>query len=343
MVNIYHSPRVHRPLIIVNNAAAQARRAWPIIQEQLRAAPVDFDFYSTVHPGDATVRTRAALRAGVTTIATVGGDGTLSEAAEGFFEFGESLRALPTAINSSASLAILPAGTGDDFARGLMGQRAPLARWIATLVAHCQRDTNTVRSVDVLYGLCDGFVEPFICLNASSMGIGGETAARVAAQGKLMRRFSGEARFALAATAGLVNWRERRVRVVVDDIEMLDGPLNLAAVANALYAGGGMMLSPQAQFDDGKLDVVTASGLNRANVIRELTRIHQGGHVANPRVRITQGSRVTIETFSPEDAMKIEADGNVRGVTPVEFRVMPRALRFVTGFGVGAGLVPARN
>ena len=91
------------------------------------------------------------------------------------------------------------------------------------------------------------------------------------------------------------------------------------------------MLSPQVQIDDGKLDVVTASGLNRANVIRELARIHKGGHTANPKVRIVQGTRVRVETFSPEDAMKIEADGNVRGVTPVEFRVMPGALRFVVG------------
>lgn len=337
----YHLPfiRVKKPLIIVNNAAAKARRAWPTISEQLLAAAVDFDFYTTTHPGDATARTREALHAGVTTVAVVGGDGTLSEAAEGFFEFGDSLRELPSAINSSASLAILPAGTGDDFARGLTGQRALLAQWIETLVAHCQRSANTTRPVDVLYGLCDEYFKPFICLNASSMGIGGETAARVAAQGKFMRRLSGEARFAWAATAGLVNWRERRVRVVVDEIEILDGPLNLAAVANALYAGGGMMLSPQAQFDDGKLNVVTASGLKRANVIRELTRIHKGGHVANPKVRITQGTKVRVETFSPEDAMKIEADGNVRGVTPVEFRVMPRALQFV----VGAGLVPARG
>ena len=301
----------------------------PSFKTQLRTAAVDFDFYATSHPGDATSKTRAALRAGTQTIAVVGGDGTLSEAAEGFFEFNETLLERPSAINSSASLAILPAGTGDDFARGLMGRRAPLDQWIATLIAHCQRGANTTRPVDVLYGLCDGYLKPFICLNASSMGIGGETAARVAAQGKLMRRLSGEVRFALAATAGLVNWRERRVRVVVDDKEILDAPVNLAAVANALYAGGGMMLSPEARFDDGKLDVVTASGLNRANVVRELTRIHKGGHVANPKVRITQGTKVRIETFSPEDAMKIEADGNVRGVTPVEFRVIPDALQFV--------------
>jgi YegS/Rv2252/BmrU family lipid kinase len=320
-----------KPFIIVNNAAAKARHAWPIIRNHIETTGIDFDVYATMQPGDATMRTRVALREGVTTIAVVGGDGTLSEAAEGFFEFNQHLDQLPNPINPAAALAVLPAGTGDDFARGLTGQRAPLAQWIDIFIAHCRQFDNSTRTVDVLYGLCNDYRKPFICLNASSMGIGGETAARVAAQGKLMRGLSGEVRFALAAMAGLVFWRERRVRVVVDDIEVLDGPMNLAAVANALYAGGGMMFSPQARNDDGKLDVVTASGLNRAEVLRELARIHKGGHVANPKVCITQGTRVRVETFSPADAMKIEADGNVRGVTPVEFRVMPGALRFVVG------------
>jgi len=105
--------------------------------------------------------------------------------------------------------------------------------------------------------------------------------------------------------------------------------MNLVAVANGLYAGGGMMLSPTAQVDDGKLDVVTASGLTRAAVIRELPRIYSGGHVKNPKVIITQGQKARIETFSREDGMLIEADGNVRGRTPVEFRIMPGALRIV--------------
>jgi diacylglycerol kinase family enzyme len=186
-----------------------------------------------------------------------------------------------------------------------------------------------VRTVDVLYGVCDEYATPFICLNASTMGIGGETAARVAAQKHLMRKFSGEVRFAAAALAALAGWRERRVRVSVDDREVVDGKMNLVAVANALYAGGGMMLSPDAKIDDGKLDVITARDLSRTEIVRELARIHKGGHVKNPKVRIMQGEGVSIETFSTADAMLIEADGNVRGMTPVEFRVMPRSLRFV--------------
>jgi len=326
-----------KPLIIINHAAAKARRAWPMVRKRLEVSGIDFEFFETRQPGDATTRTRAALNAGVTTVAVVGGDGTLSEAAEGFFEFGERLDELPSPVNSAASLAILPSGTGDDFARGLMeGKRAPLEHWIDIFISHCRMEgEGNRRLVDVLYGICDGYKKPFICLNASTMGIGGETAGRVAAQGEVMRRFSGEARFAAAAMAALIRWRERFVRVSIDasdkDREVIEGPMNLAAVANALYAGGGMMLSPEARLDDGKLDVVTASGLTRASVMRELARIHKGGHVANPKVRIRQGTKVRIETFAPEDAMPIEADGNVRGVTPVEFRVMPKALQFIVG------------
>jgi diacylglycerol kinase (ATP) len=260
----------------------------------------------------------------------VGGDGTLSETAEGFFEFDRQLGEVPAPINPAAALAILPAGTGDDFARGIAGQRVPLTRWIDILVAHClQQASDRARTIDVLYGLCNDYRKPFICLNAASIGIGAETAARVAAQRNLTRTMPGELRFALAAIAALASWRERRVRIVIDDCEVLDGPLNLAAVSNARYAGGGMMLSPLAQFDDGKLDVVTASGMNRAQVIRELARIHHGGHLANPKVRAMQGARVRVETGTAEDAMPVEADGNPRGVTPVDLRVMPAALRFV--------------
>jgi YegS/Rv2252/BmrU family lipid kinase len=315
-------------LIITNPLAAKARQAWPTISKALDAAGIQYQTHETISAGDATVKTGSALTSGVDSIVVVGGDGTLSEAAEGFFQFNDDPDVPPTSINPSATLAVLPAGTGNDFARGLRRGRSPLQDWIDLLVAH-SRGNHGARTIDVLYGRCNGFEKPFICLNASTMGIGGETAGRVAAQGKFMRNFSGEFRFVFAAVGALAAWRERRVRVIVDGRVVVDGPMNLAGVANGLYAGGGMMLSPEARIDDGKLDVITASGLTRANVVTELSRIHTGGHVNNPKVTITQGSIVTIETFLVQDGMLLEADGNVRGVTPVQFQVLPGALRFV--------------
>ncbi len=302
---------------------------WPEIKRNLDASGVEYQAYETTARGDATGKTRAFLRSGIDSIVVVGGDGSLSEAAEGFFEFNDDLDVPPTTISPAATLAILPAGTGDDFARGLAGTRAPLQTWVDKFISHARGESAGPQTVDVLYGRCNGYEKPFICLNASTMGIGGETAGRVAAQGKFMRNFSGEFRFVFAAVGALAAWRERRVIVTVDGRIITDGPMNLVAVGNALYCGGGMMLSPDARIDDGKLDVITASGLSRANVVTELSRIHTGGHVNNPKVTITQGTIVRIETLMLQDAMPLEADGNVRGVTPVQFQVMPGALRFV--------------
>src|SRR5262245_51985232 len=108
-------------LVIINNTAAKARHAWPIISKQLDDSGYAYHVYETKVAGDATAKTREALKNGVKRIAVVGGDGTLSEAAEGFFQFRTDFDELPKAINPEAQLALLPAGTGDDFARGLSG------------------------------------------------------------------------------------------------------------------------------------------------------------------------------------------------------------------------------
>jgi diacylglycerol kinase family enzyme len=69
--------------------------------------------------------------------------------------------------------------------------------------------------------------------------------------------------------------------------------------------------------------------LTRREIVRELARIHKGGHVANPKVKIIQGTSVSIETLLAEDAMLIEVDGNVCGRTPAEYQIVPGCLRII--------------
>ncbi len=338
--------------VIVNYGAARARSAWAEVRAALDGAGVAFEAHEARAFGDARAAATVALGAGCRTVAVVGGDGTLGEVVSGFFARGgaggagagekrdeaDLGTAGPVAINPAAALAILPGGTGNDFARALEGSRATLAHRLARLVAHCRRDEDgggeaTTRSVDVLRGAVAGVggggAREFLCLNAVTLGVGAEVAARVAAQGQRVRRLPGEARFALAALGALAGWRERRVRIRVDDGEPFESVTNLIAVVNSRYAGGGMMFSPGARIDDGLADLVTAGKLTRAVVVREMTRIHRGGHVNNPHVRIRRGSRVTIEPLTPGDALPVEADGDVRGQTPLRLTVMPRALRIV--------------
>ncbi|HEX8773392.1 MAG TPA: diacylglycerol kinase family protein [Pyrinomonadaceae bacterium] len=323
-----------RTLIIINNAAARARRAWPSVKALLADSGMLFDAYETTHAGDATTRTRAALRAGYSVIAAVGGDGTLSETAAGFFDEHEERAdtpSLPSPINRDAKLALLPAGTGDDFARGLIGRRETAQSWAHRLVRHCRNDgASPARSVDVICGRAGDEAHSFICLNAATIGIGAEVASRVAGHAGLARRMPGEARFLQAALGALLRWRERSITVSIDN----DGPTviettsNLIAVSNGTYAGGGMMFAPDARLDDGRMDVVLAAGgLTRSVILRELPRIRRGAHLSNPLVRVMQARSVRVVT--PEDKLLVEADGNVRGHTPATFRIMPSALRVI--------------
>jgi diacylglycerol kinase family enzyme len=356
--------------VIVNQVAARARKAWPRVRESLERASIEFDAHESSKPGETEERTRAALTEGFETVAVVGGDGTLSAAASGYFELLAQLPmdATPRAINTKAALAILPAGTGDDFARGLAGgKREPLNAWVARLVEHCQKrkesnarhvdegvaevngsiaevdesgagshESATTRShstttlnVDALLGSVNGGAHRFVCLNAATLGIGAEVAGRVSAQGAFVRRLSGEARFAWAALQSLTAWRVRRARVVVDGAAWVEGELNLIVVANGPSAGGGMNFSPEASVSDGLLDVLTVCGISRAGLLRELSRVRIGGHLDNPKVKLTRGACVRIETINATDPLPIEADGDVRGATPAEFRVLPGVLRVV--------------
>jgi diacylglycerol kinase (ATP) len=330
-----HMETQARTLVIINPASARARRAWPKVRRALAESGVPFVAQETRYAGDATERTRAALQAGYQTIAVVGGDGSLSEAAAGFFELakleGQAAFHLPSQISPDAALAVLPAGTGDDFARGLKGVREPLENWLAQLIAHVrQGDAKAARAVDVIYGRVEQGERPFICLNVATIGLGAEVAARVAQQGELMKRLPGEARFVSAAFGALAAWRERRARVRVDESEVIELGTNLIAVANGIYAGGGMMFAPQARTDDGLVDLLLTRDLTRATILRELPRIRRGDHLANERVRLLRAKQVRVETAGEENALLVEADGNVRGHTPAEFRIMPRALRIVT-------------
>ncbi len=307
------------------------------MREALGRAGVRVEAHESALPGETERRTREALEAGFPTVAVVGGDGTLSAAATGYFHpFGDaSAGQLPRAVNPSAALAVLPAGTGDDFARGLTrGRREPLEAWVARLVAHCldaPENPGTTRGVDVL--ACEvergGARRRFLCLNALTLGVGAEVAARVAAQGEALRRLPGEARFAWAAVRALAAWRDRRVRIEVDGALWAECRTNLIAVVNGPFAGGGMNFSPEADISDGLLDALTVCDISRRELVRELARVYRGGHLANPKVRLARGTRARVETLGGDPPLGVEADGDPRGHTPCEFRVAPSALRVV--------------
>lgn len=283
-------------------------------------------------PGETEDLVRTALRGGIRTIAVIGGDGTLSAAAQGFFEKLDTASSgeVPVPICSEASLAIIPAGTGNDFARGLTSGRAPVEMWLQKLIAHCQKMEleKTTTPIDLMCVTVNGGARRFICLNAVTLGISAVVAGQVSKQASALQRLPGEARFAIAALKALGTWRNHAVRLVVDK-RSTTCATNMIVISNGPYIGGGMNVMPIARPDDGRLEVITTNAVSRMEALREFMRIRHGGHLANPKIIQLSGAQVIVETPDATDALPVEADGDVRGFTPLALNILPSSLRLV--------------
>lgn len=98
----------------------------------------------------------------------------------------------------------------------------------------------------------------------------------------------------------------------------------LCAIANAKYYGGGMMIAPSARFDDGLLEVTVIEEIGRIAFLRAFPSVFKGAHVYHPKYCGLKGTSVRIESEHP---VPILVDGELMGTTPVEFLIVPKALR----------------
>ena len=187
---------------------------------------------------------------------------------------------------------------------------------------------STTRAVDTIYAEVIGMPKRFVCLNAATIGVSADVAARVSRQGRVKRRLPGELRFGIEGVHALRAWRNHAVQLTADD-DSIECRTSLVVVANGIYVGGGMKVAPGARIDDGKLDALTVCNLSRLQVVRQFSHLYSGKHVRNEQIVMLSGAQVKVETVGGAPPLPIEADGDVRGHTPATFRIIPRSLRLV--------------
>jgi len=286
-------------------------------RRELERSGIKFTTQMTTRAGEATEITRRALEAGTSRIVAVGGDGTLSEIVNGYFDQASA------PVNPDASIGLLPSGTGSDFRRSI-GIDSSLDA-IAAIVSGKTRLIDAVRAANA--GI-DGASATRHFINVATFGLGGDVSAFVNGwRGRLPKWVGGRARFIAAAICALDRYRLRSTEVRLDDQFHKKIASNLVVIANGRYAGGGMMLAPHAELDDGLLDVVLTDGATRFDVIKELPRIGRGGHLKNPKVTGMRARDVSITTDEP---MAIDIDGEMAGYTPARLTILPAAVRFMT-------------
>jgi diacylglycerol kinase (ATP) len=212
-------------------------------------------------------------------------------------------------------LAVVPRGTGWDFARGHgIPKRVDDALRIA-------RD-GTARSFDLGRAsyLAGGTEQTSWFANAGSVGMSGAVAARA---NRTTKALGAKTSYLIALGLVFARWENVRLEVEVDG-ERRSGPMEDVIVALGRYQAGGMMVTPDAEPDDGLFDVLFVKDASKAEVLRVLPKIYRGRHLPHPKAEVLRGRNVRVDAGEP---LPVQLDGEQPGTTPARFELVPDALR----------------
>lgn len=227
-----------------------------------------------------------------------GGDGTVH-------------RLLNCVVDLDVSLAVVPLGTGNDFARFLGVKSSKHA--MAALALDKRKFLDVGRIT-----LNEGIVRYFA--GVASCGFD----AQVNERANHLPGPEGTAKYLVSVFGELKDLKSRNLTLTLDEhIQRSD--YSLVAVGNTSSYGGGMKICPQARADDGTFNVTIVHKVNRRTLVRVLPRVFNGSHVHHPKVDSQQGRSIRIEG----GAFPIYADGERIGIGPASIEVIPGALRVV--------------
>jgi diacylglycerol kinase (ATP) len=303
---------VSRPsgvVFLVNPASANGStgRRWPEIARAAAAQGLAGDALISEAPGHLAELAARAAAGGARTLVVVGGDGSVHETVNGL---------VGADGGAEVELAVLPRGTGKDFVRSL---RIPPDLRAAIAVARDGR----VRTVDVgraRFVASDGSGAEAYFANFAGAGISGAIARRANASSKAA---GGRVSFLVATVAVFARWKSATVSADVDGTRRAGQMFEVLAM-NGDYAAGGMWVTPEAEPDDGRLDVLLIGDVTKADFIRTFPKIYRGKHLAHPKIEVLRGGAVDVDSDVP---LPIVLDGEQPGTTPARFEIVPAALR----------------
>ncbi|RZT13129.1 diacylglycerol kinase [Kribbella sp. VKM Ac-2569] len=283
-----------RIALVVNPTSGRGRgaRIAPAVRERLAAAGLTVDVHTTTCAEDVGKIAAEVVASGADAVVLIGGDGTIHLGAQ-------------VLANSGMPFGVIPAGTGNDFARGIgVPLKDPAAA--ADLVV-----AGRTRRIDLAVAK-DEFITTVVAGGFDSL---------VNKRANAMRWPKGNARYTVATFAELRTFKPLEYVVAVDD-EVIETKAMLVAVGTGPTYGGGLQICAGAELDDGQLDITIIQPVSRLMLLQMFPKLSKGTHVGHPAVRTLRGRSVRIE--SP--GITAYGDGEVLGPLPVDIGIAPGAL-----------------
>lgn len=290
-------------MVVANPASGRGRggRVIPRVERLLSSLAVDHEILISAGPDDPERMAREAARGGAEVVAALGGDGLAGMVANGL-------------VGTPTALAVIPTGTGNDFACNLgLHRRRPVE------AAALLRDPS-ITSIDV--GRITAGPRTRHYVNVAGAGFDSEVNELA---NRWQTRLSGAPKYVAAVLRTLVRFSPGQFEVTVDG-EQQTIPAMMIAVGNGPAYGGGMRICPDASLTDGILEVCVVGSMGRGEFLSNFPRVFRGTHVHHPKVTMLRGSRVEVRA---DRAFQVYADGEHVGPVPAVFQVLPGALRVV--------------
>lgn len=291
---------------IVNRRSGNGKgmKVWKHVHPVLHGRRISYRVEFTLNPVHAAKIVRQVVNERkARVLVVVGGDGTVQSVIHELIETG-----IP--------IGLIPAGSGNDFARGMgipMNPRKALEYLL----------NGTAKKIDIAR------TGEKCCITAVGIGIDGKVAQTVN-RSPYKKWFNflrlGQLSYIISSLQVLPHYRKARTTVKVDEKEHQFADTWLIAAANFPTYGGGMKICPRASCTDGLFHICIVHGISRLGLLRLFPDVMRGKHIDHPAVTVLEGRNVKVTADVP---MLVHGDGEIIGVTPIEVTLQAEAIHVI--------------
>ncbi len=283
---------------IINPASGRGKGAafGKRLEDKLSSLKLDYRLVYTEKPMHAReLAAEAAEKYDV--IVAVGGDGTLQEILNGMH-------------GSPAALGILPVGSGNDFVRAVPIP-VDMEKSLALLLQDKRRKIDLAKVNDRIYH--------------NGVGVGFD--AWAVHTGNQVTRLRGNAIYLYAVLHTLANFKPQEVELSFNGNTFTKNYF-LMTIANGVALGGGFYLTPDAEIDDGLLDLCLVQNMSKLSIIKNLLKVYSGKHKEDPRVEMVRTREITIRS---ENGFAVHADGELLSLNMKELNIeiLPKRIELI--------------
>jgi len=310
-------------LVIYNPIAGRgrAKKHWPEVQQALIDAGIEFDVAATSAPLEAVTFAQKAPTKYSTVIA-VGGDGTIHEVVNGLLHASNE--------GETIALGVVPLGNGDDFAKMIPPQTTigdKVFDWHVAIEKITQGQTKLFDvgriSGDQLRSEQNN--NPQYFMNGMDIGFGAQAALNFT---KVPSFLTGIAAYLAAIMKTLIDYHIPKVSIQIDDQPAFEQSTTMTAITNGRCFGSGFWVCPDAQVDDGLLDVMVTQSVGRLKILSLIPKIMKGTHINEPILKNYRARRIVIKS---EQSLVVEADGEIpyTQTQHLEVQILDKKLRMI--------------